>query len=113
METLCPNTQRSFPNIPVLASAPLTMHELHDVQRQARDESYCCYLPPEIPVLDEIRVEVAIEDEQRRGVHEQAGQLGHHHESVPRVNRERHHDELGEDERRVADLYDVDQLVLE
>lgn len=57
--------------------------------------------------------EVCGEDEQCGGVHEQADQLGERHEAVPRHHRQGHHYQLGQDERRVANLHYMDQLLLE
>lgn len=60
-----------------------------------------------------VGIEEGGEYEQRGCVHEQRGELGGHHEAVPRGRRQRHHHQLRQDQRRVADLHDVDQLVFE
>lgn len=60
-----------------------------------------------------IRTKVLIEEGQRGDVTAQAEELSHHHEPVPGANGQRHHQQLGEDERGEGDGDHVHKLRLE
>lgn len=60
----------------------------------------------------EIRTEVLVEEGQRGEVAAQAEELGHHHEPVPGADGQRHHQQLGQDERREGDGHHVHELRL-
>lgn len=59
-----------------------------------------------------VRTKVLVEEGQRGQVAAQAEELGHHHQPVPGADGERHHQELGEDERREGDGHHVHELRL-
>lgn len=54
-----------------------------------------------------------MQKDERRHITGQAEEFGNHHEPVPRLDGQRHHEQLGEDERREGDGHDVDELRLE
>ena len=59
-----------------------------------------------------IPTEGLAEDEQRRDVDAETEDLADHHETVPGAHRQRHHQQLREDERRERDGDNVDEVVL-
>ena len=62
--------------------------------------------------MNELTKELS-EKNERKQVEEDGKQLSQDHERMPRAYGERHHCQLGEDERRVADRHNVDELVFE
>lgn len=55
---------------------------------------------------------VLVEEGERGQVAAQAEELGHHHEPVPGADGQRHHQQLGEDQRREGDGDHVHELRL-
>ena len=58
-----------------------------------------------------IRTKELSEENKRKQVEENGEQLGQDHEGMPRADGERHHRQLCEDERRVTDRHNMDELV--
>lgn len=54
-----------------------------------------------------------MEEHQGGDVAGQAEQLGHRHKPVPGLDRQGHHEQLGEDQRREGDGHDVHEFGLE
>ena len=59
-----------------------------------------------------IPTEVLVEEGERGQVAAQAEELGHHHEPVPGTDRQRHHQQFGQDERCEGDGDHVHELRL-
>ena len=56
--------------------------------------------------------DVVVEEDERGHVAGQTQQLRHHHQPVPGLDGEGHHEQLREDERGEGDGHDVDELRL-
>lgn len=95
-----------------------------DVEGEAADQRDHRHFPQKRPSRDVGQVqesskrhsaysEVLVEEGERGEVAAQTEELGQHHEPVPGADRQRHHQELGENERREGDGHDVKELRLE
>lgn len=86
---------------------------LDDVEREAADQRDRRDFPQKRPSRDVGEVEVFVEEGEGGEVAAQTEELGQDHEPVPRADGQRHHEELGEDERREGNGHDVNKLRLE